>query len=87
MLIALLSRAKEKRGQEKPKLHKWEKHVQRGGLIWRFLWVAGLCKRALRKEQMKEERLLAALTEEEREQLHQLLKKLVDSVMSKDGHV
>ena len=71
---------------ENKKLRKWEKHVQRGGLIWRFLWVASLSKRALRKKQIAEERLLTALTEAEQEQLHRLLKKLVDSVMGNDSH-
>ena len=63
------------------KLRKWEKHVQRGGLLWQFLWVGSLSKRALRKKQLDEVKLLAALDEQEQEQLHQLLKKLVDHLM------
>ena len=66
---------------KRTKVRKWENHVQRGGLLWQFLWVGSLSKRALRKKRIDEARLISALDEQEQKQLHQLLKKLVDHLM------
>lgn len=63
---------------------KWEKYVQRGGTLWKFLMVSARCKRALRKEGLTEQMMLRALDQDEQMQLNMLLEKLVRSCAKLD---
>jgi len=67
--------AKQQKKAEEPK-YKWEANVTRGGLIWKLLFVNRKVKKAVCKTIVSEEKLLAALTVEEKAMLQTALEKL-----------
>ena len=65
---------------EPQQTYKWEKYVQKQGLVWQLLMTARKVKKALRSRKMTEEQLLAALGDGQ--QLYEWLQK-VDAAVEK----
>jgi len=56
--------------------HKWEKFVEKGGLIWRLMMLGRGTKKALKKKKHTEAQLMDRLTADDKEQLAGILDKL-----------
>ena len=65
----------EEKAQDGPK-YKWERYVTQGSAVKELLTAAAMVKKALKAGWVKEEEILNALNEEEREQLAGLMKKV-----------
>lgn len=65
----------ERGASSRRKQRKWEKKVTEGGLLWNALWTFRAVKKALRRGELTEEKLLCALSEEEKQQLGAILEK------------
>lgn len=61
------------KGEDGKPRRKWEKYVTQGSTFWKLLLTASRLKKALRKEQITEAQLLAALTPQDRAMLDALL--------------
>ena len=61
---------------EQQKTYKWEKYVEKNGLVWQLLMTARRIKKTLRSQKLTEEQLLAALDQEQRQQFSELKKKM-----------
>jgi len=62
--------------------HKWEKFVEKGGLIWRLMMLGRGTKKALKKKKYTEEQMLGVLGDQDREVLSLILKKLNEKAVS-----
>ena len=58
------------------KQHKWERDVQPGGLMWKFLGTGHRVKKTLHKGYATEAQLIAMLSEEEKSAFTALLNKI-----------
>lgn len=56
--------------------HKWERDVEQGGMLWHMLSISRRIKKALHKGDIAESQLLNALSESEKTQLAEILRKM-----------
>lgn len=56
--------------------HKWERSLSEGGPIWRMLRMSKKIKKALRNGEISEAGLLEPLSEQERDQLSEVMDKI-----------
>lgn len=56
--------------------HKWERDVEQGGVLWHMLCIGRRIKRALRRREITEPQLLNALSESEKTQFLEILRKM-----------
>ena len=59
--------------RKKQKRHKWEKYAEHGGLVWQLLDVSKKLKKALKQQEICEKDVLNVLSEQDRQQLFDLL--------------
>lgn len=64
-----VSKLKNQTQEAETPLRKWERDVQRGGLLWRLLYVSRWMKKALRKGCISEKELLSLLDESHQQEL------------------
>ena len=77
----------EQKSAPKERQRKWEKHVSKGGLLWKLLFAGSQCKRALKKKGLTEQMILQVLNREEQAELDALLEKLISAQSSMyDAH-
>lgn len=75
-----LSKLEERKQENEAPLRKWERDVQRGGLLWRLLRVGRKMKKAMKKGCISEKELLALLDETHRRELASALSALEASL-------
>ena len=56
--------------------HKWERFVEKDGLVWRLMMLGRCTKKALKKKKLTEAQLMERLTADDKEQLAGILDKL-----------
>ena len=64
--------------REKAPSYKWEDYTEKGDLAWLLFLVSRNWKKALKKGETTEEKLLAAWTEQEKETLREMLGKMLE---------
>ena len=64
--------------------YKWERYVEKEGLLWKLLLLSTQMKKSLKSEVMTEEQLLSALTDSEQDALAAAIGKIGES-MKKSG--
>lgn len=72
-------RASEQNGMERRK-YKWERYVEKEGLLWKLLLLSAQMKKSLKSEVMTEEQLLSALTDSEQDALAAAIGKIGESM-------
>ena len=70
------------RGDRKDRTHKWEKNLERGGLVWNLVRTGRKARKALKRREISEKQLLDVLNEAERTELAEILEKLSRQVQA-----